>query len=1133
MANFTDQDKKTLDILAKGFRRWVDTSSTKSPWQEFLDRQESLYTAKSSVAADVIRGFAGSWAASYALPMLAQTEASGASLYEPTTKPDLPSVPPASQRFTGRLGQRGMPEINFPPFQVFTNSFGPKGPSLLGHPISIDIQGPTLRSEFCDWIWKVTQGGGDFGGDLLEMDVRYDGGAAASATVLQGYNVADFTIGGLTEPNGGLYLVIVEDGSAPGALPGALLPMPALATYADSARFEIFRIVSARNNRFTLHPNKPLSRFFDLPLAAVRYIRAVMVFRPFVTRLAAIPSGLPGQTTANPPGLAGREQIFAVVTPEVCAGSDLFPPYDGPGAGFGVWLLGGFTEKTAPGSFGAAGDPAAYLGRFEQPVPIPTGPRISAIVEKGAAVLPSSAIGTWTISVTDTTPFTTGATPKIVKVFRTRRQDDSPGLEWGGVETCLGWFQVASVNVGVGTVTLFREPEIDWIRGQVFYGPGPYVQSASLTEDVFVDLVIYDPIRSLWSGAFDFDKVQASRLTTLIDPSWVERTEKHISNLSAHPVIGRSSARSDRAIFDTRTGFGAPILEAADPGNLGDLGFRMVIFPAKESSGGFAIPDFSRPISSREVTIDPSISESQTIDVDYAAGIVRLSHAPPLLANVALGQGDIVPNGIVGLTTNNPRGEVVLFAACVPYSMESGQRSPGVAVANVGTQLIEAKIDTANTNILAIPPFFGPSILPPNDIEIILDRIWDGPMTGCVEILSGSLNAPSFGVWAYTTVNTRNNGFAAVSALGGLSCLSTATTPLPGSGETRTVVLRRDVDFAESSVGYGQSWFDDVSYSSSKRVSQLDFPRASLRPTLSGSVQVEPGPAWSTLGRQWGMIVPSKMKVGVGFPTNPTPFGNYFGESGLFMGLQYQVPFGHPNAPAPGGNFWCDPAGSFIELVADALTPSWHGVITDIINPLAPVGILSMLNNFRLEIRFGVEYPLIGEICNFFGGFVQFAGIPPATPSVNEITQGPAVLAADYRVLGMWHDSTVSPNLTVWSRGTGGDLITPFPVLVDSGTTTLHGPFTFVIEVGRAPMSIQLGASSIQVQAAVYDSNQVLIQRMDLTNTDFLPLHGTGLHFCLGIRKTGVNNVKMRVFHASLITNVSDRDLTPLLPMGV
>jgi hypothetical protein len=281
------------------------------------------------------------------------------------------------------------------------------------------------------------------------------------------------------------------------------------------------------------------------------------------------------------------------------------------------------------------------------------------------------------------------------------------------------------------------------------------------------------------------------------------------------------------------------------------------------------------------------------------------------------------------------------------------------------------------------------------------------------------------------------------------------------------------------------------------------------------------------------MIVPSKMKFGIGLPANPNPVENYFGESGLFTGLLYEVPFGHPNAPSPGGVYICDPNGAFIELDASGAGASWHGVITDIVDPLAPRGIITMVNNFRLEIKFGIEYPIPGETANIFGGFVQFVGIPPATPSVGDITQGPLGLPLAYNVLGMWHESTVSPQLTVWSRGSGGNLITPFPVNVDSLTDVLHGPFIFVIETSKASLSAQLGASTIQVRAALYDQNRILIKSFDLTNTSFLPLYGNGLHFCLGIRKTSVNNVKLRVHYASLVSDIGTRDLTPLLQFGV
>jgi hypothetical protein len=193
--------------------------------------------------------------------------------------------------------------------------------------------------------------------------------------------------------------------------------------------------------------------------------------------------------------------------------------------------------------------------------------------------------------------------------------------------------------------------------------------SSSADARVTLHFTLHEATGTLFTGNFDADKVTASRLTTLIDPSWVERSAKQPTL-----VPGASPARADRAIFDTSSESG----NNANPGSMLDLGFRMVLFPAMVGGeAGFVAPDFSKPIDSRDVVLDPTKpAEDQFITVDYSAGTVTLSHPP------VPGPGcDVAPNGIITSGTgNNPRGELVLFASFVPYSMEEGQRGSSVRV---------------------------------------------------------------------------------------------------------------------------------------------------------------------------------------------------------------------------------------------------------------------------------------------------------------------------------------------------------------------------------------------------------------------------------------------------------------------
>lgn len=1134
MAEFTDADKRLLEVLGAAFSKAVSTSSRLYPWQEILERESSIYTAKAALASKILEGMSGSWASSYHYGYGSTVVNSGAS---PTSPMDMPDRSESSEAkfHTNRIGMRGYPEVNFVPFNARTNSFGPKGPSLLGHPISYEVVGPTLKSPFTDWVWKITEGGGDYGGDLLEMDVRYDGGVPASTTVFEGYKISDFVIGGLTEPNGGLYLVITEDGSPAGSLPAGYTSMDAKDNYVDSYRYEIFRIVAARTNRLELHPNKSLTAYFNLPAAGVRYIRSVTIVQPYVTRLAAIPTGLPGQTT-NPPGRSGRETTFVVVSPEESASSDLYPPYDGPGAGVGPWLLGGFTEAGAPGSSGAVGIADLYGGK--QTLPIPT-PRLEGegTLEKAVGPVPPTGVGGMTLTTT-VAPFSVGYTPKVVRAYQTSRDDDLDALQYGTVTSCLGYFP--AYTVGAADVTFSRVPEVNLETGVIYYGPGPSILSALGTQNVTIGYTIHDPISSLWQGSFRIDDVQASRLTNLIDPRWVERMDKRVSNVISSPMLpGANPGRSDRAIFDTKTGFGAPLKEAANPGSMLDLGFRMVLFPAKEDASGYAIPDFDHPISSRELVIDPSVTEVQTVDIDYSAGVVRLSHAPPNLAAIAVGEGDIIPNGIVGLGQNNPRGEVVLFAACVPYSMEEGQLGSSLRTrtqdgeerpaCDAFSNPFIANIDRSTTTYIVSAPYIGPATLPPNSSEIILDRLWSGPETGYIEILEGSESSPSLGVWAYNYTATRNNGVQDVTALGGLSCLSTAQDPNPPPGEIRTVVLRHDVKYHPQSAfqnTHQEKWFNDVSYGSSYRTNQLTFDGMFATPSTNGLVLgALPSRSWTQ--RSWGMILPSKMPYQVGNVANPAPYQNYFSELGLFQGLVYEVPGGHPQSPAPGGTFAIDSTGPALSLEADDTPPTYHGFVTKHTDVSTPDGVIGV-NDLRFESTFRIQYDPFGggnpEI-QIFIGFVQFESLPPAAISVGQIMQGPLGLPFDWSVMGLWLDTSSSPYFQIWTRGGLGNNLTTLPVVADFASGSDHGPFTFVMETSQGSLSTT--SSSLCLKTRLYGSRGELLAKTMEVNTSFLPSGSAlGLVFSSAIQQSaGSPTSYLFIYRSSVIGSVSNKDL--------
>lgn len=1122
MADFTDEDKDFLDRLRKAFESTGQTTTLRAPWQEHFARDTSVEASRAVLAAKVLDGFSGSWAAQYEYGWGSTVTPTILGPAEPVAEIDPFGAPIPTRAKTSKIGQRGVPEINFVPYNWRTNALGAKGPSLVGHPISYEVIGPTLKSPFVTWTWRVDQGGGPNGGDLLTQDVQPDGlpptitgdiidlfGPALSTTGLT------WTIGDPSEPNGGVYLLVSDDGANPGALDtaGGQVAMSALPLFLDTARFELFRVSAVTASNIEIHPNKSFSRIFDLPAAGTRYIRGITLLHPYVTRLAAIPGSGAG---------VGREQTFVVVSPERAASGDHYPPYVGGGVGNGSWLGGGFTEALAPGSGAAAGDPGQYGGKVRLPIPIPVTEG-TGDVQSGLG-LPPDGVGVWGIE-TPVAPFLISVFASELPIIRvsstTRDEDLGPFIGFGNPSACLGWFEVLSTVVGPFTgVTVARVPEVNPKVALPYFGPGPFVVKApGPTENLGLGFTLHQAVSELWRNQFDVDKVEACRLTTLIDPRWVRRFEKQVSSdVVVPPPAASGPGRPDKALWGTRAIAGlTPFLEADDPGNLMDLGFRMILFPAQ--GGVTVVPDFNRPITGREVVIDPSIAESQHLDIDYAGGVIRLSHPPP-----ALGVGDIVPNGVPG-GPSNPRGEVVLFAACVPYSMEPAQRGTGVRVtgdyggsrdADVYSPQTFAQIDMTNTTFVGVAPFIGVSAF--GVVEIVLDRVWFGPETGVVTITSGGPAGLPFGRWGYTNRVTRTIGAGyQVTALGGLSALAANLDPSPVGSQQRGVVLRREAVFAAQSLALPgvDAYVSDTAYGSSARAQTVRFRNARLFGELDGTLTVDPMPDFSLFEHMYGTAMPSKLEYPIGNVATATPSGNYLAEQGLLLNLDYQTAAGDPRFPDAGGVYGFRdaeagvPAVTFSPAVIGA--DNWHGVITKgaTTSPFVR-GILHTSDNFRSVTKVTLQTRTAPDTHKFFIGFVQDddPGVGFLDPAVGGVTNV-AGLAVRFNVIALVLDQTVDNNLYFWTRGSGGDFFIPTGVIF-TGATSL-GPLYFVVETHAVPNPYRVGVGvtltgGVEVRCGLYDVTMNLLASTVIADASRLPVptnvgnQGRGLFYAAGTR---------------------------------
>ena len=861
----TDADIIRLD-KALGSR--AHTQGALRVWQELLARHQSVAGTKALEAAEVISKMAGSWAASWS--------------YDPGVRTDKASLGPApvAAKFS-KLGQPGLPEVNFVPYDHGTNRFSIKGPSLLGHPLSFEVVGPTLKSPFCDFQWRVTDNAASPGvGDVLKLDLGVGAKSIPGMDIAPASIEDTFNIYGISSvPRGGLYLVVSQtggkaqmtDGTATlidaGLHDGFIGDGDATRTAVDplheTSKYEVFRVVKVTTDELTLDPGKRLARFFRtaVPEGQTPMIRAITLLRPKVTRLLPVP----GSGSA-----VGEEQVFVIPPPERAAVSDLLPPRDiyasvpSGGNGWTPW--------------NPASDEIGDVNSFDQgallPVPKP--------IRDGNAWLNGSylpfansqvvrqSVGVGKMHILDeAAKFGASDVGRLLHISDAEFIDGATLYNNGGSlvsvpsESLLGWFEIQAVsriqlgqnNVDVDNLTLRRVEEVNPINGKVLYGPSLMFacEQALATEGVRLKWTLHESVSSLFTKAhLDPDTLDAVRLTNIIDPSWVERTRKE--NVAS---VGGTAARADRAIFDTSSSNGGTSGTNADPGSLLDLGFRMVLYPGWVPDNAVE-PNWDNPITSRNVVLDASLSDEQFIEIDYSAGLVRLSHPPKA-------GSDVKPTSLLS-ATNNPTGRMVLYAACVPYSMEAGQL--GSAMRVTGSLAINAddclaadkKFGQADvfSNRVVMPLVTNPAqsigsrrggedtqaillqgdwreVLPATGfVEIVDGDDWDGPRSFEGPLTEG---ASTFG-YSYVSfdqpnVVTRLERYWGGSTVGAAPLVFDHTRPA-------VAVLRRDVLTPANLQGIaGLDYAYDTVYGSASRSTAIRFEGANLRKEIDGTVTVK------------------------------------------------------------------------------------------------------------------------------------------------------------------------------------------------------------------------------------------------------------------------------------------------------
>ena len=893
-------DSELLDIIRKERDGAVATTTSLAPWQE---------PVRKGPAAPA--GFGGgSWASAW----WREEGVLDASL----------AIPSGHREFQrNQLGLPGFPEVNFRPYDRETNRIGARGPSFVGRPISFSFFGPTGQSgPMLDVQWVVVDNSATPGGDTLTLDTISPRTTPTTGPIKPIYSVAPAILwlyGSDKIPSSGLYLTVAMTGE-PGQVgmndaglgdwtigSDNLTTRDALRARGPESRYEVFRVVDISSNTITLDPGKRLATYFQFPSAAKAIVRLIHLMRPEAARLVPLPQ------RDNQ-----RSRAYAFVPPARSLPSDLQPPDM-------QWT---FQDPGSPLPW--AGNPVQkYQGQLQDygdaevlPVRRPLGSGTGHLQGETTDPLPvENPVGRWAFFADQ------GLRPEVGQVVRIHQVEkilDASIWSAGksmlldpGLERLTGWFEVLEVAApapGTYLVICRRLIEIDPSTGMPFDASADafWLDGALPGQRVKLTYTVHPPVSSLWtSDMVDADALESTRLRPLLAPDLVGRSVQGWPD-----VAGTTPHRPDRAVINTASSGGGRAGTNANPGSLLELGFRAVLFPARVGPGGTLEPDFDRPIASREVTLDLTVSEPQWWDVDYVEGILRLSHAP-----VPGPSCDLCPDPRTLSTPDNPRREVVVFASFVPASVENegdvtlfGSADPGIEVDPCGA----GGYDTA-------PPFSQRVVMPvtpqvitvpayPDRIDLDLDFPYSPvaiPLSGVVDLVVGTSaeGPPLFGS-GDPSVRASSFHYESFVAWGGgprpkIRLLNCSGGGVAGDTQTvtmmnpATAVLRRH--YARSGTNPQVDYRLDLAYGRAARTQGIRFPGAKVtwhgdgtatvdtrtheaaplfhdlfspnilqgcRPAPAGGLVVTIDPGWALIG---GRRVPVRNRLAV-VPDNTTSY---------------------------------------------------------------------------------------------------------------------------------------------------------------------------------------------------------------------------------------------------------------------
>jgi len=503
------------------------------------------------------------------------------------------------------LGLVGFGDIDFIPYIENSNRIGVKGSPSLGSPVSFEVVGPTLKSSLIDWTWALNKTN-----NTLSL-------THGSKTIATEYNLSNSDIANYNTDFGGLYILIAHVGTSNEKWTSTFSPATTSNNRATTQIFKVDSIDAGTNKIVTLSSKTSLSDFFS----ADGDVAGVVFLRKKSSRMYEVPSS--------------NGTSFFVMPPETTCSLDIEPPLSN-------WTAGGFSSyKTLSGTSGATTQNASYYGnRVKTAVPTPysfgtSDPNIEAVVEFNLSTETGLEGGTSFLKVESSNTAGLALIDKIgvanlvgmcIRINKVSDDMANPKPTEEQKNSFFGFYEVVGQDTNGGSyrLALRSVTNHNHLSGhKTWFGVGG-------NNDLKVNFTIHKSVSQVLTGKNPLThEIESARVKALISPNLNSNSESSESS-SSSLMRGKKCTWVD-----------------GEPSNLSELGFGVVVYPAKiDSSTNSLVADFNNPLS------------SDLYDVDYEGATIYFKSAYSQAQN------------ITDHATNLSK-KTVLFISCVALSQEA------------------------------------------------------------------------------------------------------------------------------------------------------------------------------------------------------------------------------------------------------------------------------------------------------------------------------------------------------------------------------------------------------------------------------------------------------------------------------